>query len=270
MSTQRPGFFDPCLPVLARVPPNGPGWVHQCKLDGYRFIIAKHGDRVRFFSKSGAEWTDRLPTLVEAFAALRTDFVLDGELCLCDDRGRPNFRAFHAEMRPRRPDTSRMCYFSFDLLWERDVDLRRLPLSERQRDLARLCNKGRKDVPCLRLVESFLQGPPLLEWCEHYELEGIVSKRLSSPYSSGTSRHWLKVKTDQWRDSNKFRYKMFEGRKKPAELTERDRALVRKREELDRIRERLRDADLSHGTIRELRKHVAILEAEIAELERLS
>jgi hypothetical protein len=65
-----------------------------------------------------------LPALVEAFAALRTDFILDGELCLCDDRGRPNFRAFHAEMRQGRPDTSRMCYFSFDLLWERDVDLR--------------------------------------------------------------------------------------------------------------------------------------------------
>jgi bifunctional non-homologous end joining protein LigD len=186
----RPTSISPCLPILARVPPNGPGWVHQCKLDGYRFLIAKHGDRVRFFSKSGTEWSERLPALVEAFAALRTDFTLDGELCLCDDRGRPDFRAFHGEMRQRRPDTSRMCYVAFDLLWERDVDLRRLPLSERQRDLARLCDKSRKAVPCLRPVESFPEGPPLLEWCGHYQLEGIVGKRLSAPYTSGLSRSW--------------------------------------------------------------------------------
>jgi bifunctional non-homologous end joining protein LigD len=269
VSTVRPTFLSPCLPILARVPPNGPGWVHQAKLDGYRFLIAKHGDRVRFFSKRGAEWTDRLAALVETFAALRTDFVLDGELCLCDDRGRPNFRAFHAEMRQGRPDTSRMCYFAFDLLFA-DVDLRPLPLSERQRDLVRLCNKGRKAVPCLRLVESFPEGPPLLECCAHYQLEGIVSKKLNSPYTSGTSRSWVKVKCDGWRVANEFRHKMFGGRKKPSELTERDRALVRKREELARVHERLREADLRQAVAREIRKHVAILEAEIAELERLS
>ena len=69
-----------------------------------------------------------------------------------------------------------MCYFAFDLLRERDVDLRPLSLSERQRDLARLCNKARKAVRCLRLVESFPEGPPLLEWCGHYQLEDIVGR----------------------------------------------------------------------------------------------
>src|SRR5215510_4924933 len=64
------------------------------------------------------------------------------------------------------------------------VDLRPLPLSERQRDLARLCDKGRKAVPGLFLVESFSEGTPLLEWCEYYELEGVVSKRLSSKYQA--------------------------------------------------------------------------------------
>src|SRR5262245_13245631 len=222
--------------------------------------------RVRLYSKNGTEWSERLLGLVEAFAALRTDFILDGELCLCDDRGRPNFRAFHTEMRQRRPDASRMAYFAFDLLFAHDVDLRPLPLSERQRDLARLCDKGRKAVPCLFLVESFPEGEPLLEWCEHYQLEGIVSKRLSSRYSSGTCRDWQKTKCNGWREANQFRHKMFEGRKKPTEFTERDRALVRKREELGRVRERLRNADLSQATARELRKHLALLEQEIAEL----
>jgi ATP dependent DNA ligase domain len=75
VSAVRPTFISPCLPILARVPPNGSGWVHQCKLDGYRFLIAKHGDRVRFFSRNGCEWTHRLPALVEAFAESRPSSV---------------------------------------------------------------------------------------------------------------------------------------------------------------------------------------------------
>jgi len=229
-------------------------------------LIAKIGQRVRLYSKNRIEWSDRLPGVVEAFAALPTDFILDGELCLCDDRGRPIFRALHAEMRQRRPDTSQMAYFAFDLLFEHDVDLRPLPLSERQRDLARLCDKARKAVPCLFLVESFPEGEPLLEWCEHYQLEGIVSKRLTSRYSSGTCRDWQKTKCNGWREANQFRHKLFEGPRKQ-EPDPRVRELKKKREELARVVARLQDPDVSPGIVKELRKHVAILEAEIAELE---
>jgi ATP-dependent DNA ligase len=162
-----------------------------------------------------------------------------------------------------------MAYFAFDLLFDRDVDLRPLPLSERQRDLARLCENGRKAVPCLFLVESFPEGEPLLEWCEHYQLEGIVSKRLSSRYTSGTCRDWQKTKCDGWRQANQFRHKLFKGpRKQEPDL--RVRELKKKREELARVEEHLLSPGLSQGMVKELRKHVAILEAEIAELEQLS
>jgi uncharacterized coiled-coil protein SlyX len=60
---------------------------------------------------------------------------------------------------------------------------------------------------------------------------------------------------------------MFEGLRKP-ELTEAQKTLAKKREELARVLERLRSPQLSHGMARELRKHVAILEREIAELEQ--
>src|SRR5262245_61452801 len=232
-------------------------------------LVAKIGQRVRLYSKNGTEWSDRLPELVEAFAALQTDFILDGELCLCDGRGRSDFRALHAEMRQKRPDTSRMAYFAFDLLFEHDVDLRPLALSERQRDLARLCGKGRKAVPCLFLVESFPEGDPLLEWCEHYQLEGIVSKRLSSKYSSGTCRDWQKTKCQGWREANQFRHKLFEGRRKE-EPDPRERDLKKKRDELDRVVGCLKGPDLSPVMARGLRKQAAILEAQIAELEQLS
>ena len=126
-------------------------------------------------------------------------------------------------------------------------------------------SKARKAVPCLFVVESFPEGEPLLEWCEHSQLEGIVSKRLSSRYSSGKCRDWQKTKCDGWREANQFRHKLFEGPRKQ-EPDPRVRELKKKREELARVVARLQDRDVSPGIVKELRKHVAILEAEITEL----
>jgi len=60
----------------------------------------------------------------EAFRELpTTSAVLDGELCICDAAGRPDFVALHAEMRRHRPDVSRMAFFAFDMLFQNSVDL---------------------------------------------------------------------------------------------------------------------------------------------------
>lgn len=189
--------------------------------------------------------------------------VLDGELCVCDDRGRPNFRALHAEMRQRRPDVSRMAFFAFDILFQDKVDLRSLSFTERQKDLKRLCANRR--VPCLYLVETFPEGDPLLEWCSSYGLEGIVSKRRTSGYASGPWRHWVKTKCAHWKRENAERHRLFEQPSKP-KISERDRALAKKRQELVRVLERLEAPDVRPGIAEELRRHQALLEAEIAEL----
>src|SRR5262245_58889230 len=107
-----------------------------------------------------------------------------------------------------------MAYVAFDLPFDREVDLRGLPLSKRQRDLARLCDSARKAVSCLFLIETFPEGAPLLAWYEHYQLEGIVSKPSSSRYSSGACRDWVKTKCGGWRETNQFRHKLFEGPRK--------------------------------------------------------
>jgi bifunctional non-homologous end joining protein LigD len=72
----------PLIPADAARPPPGEAWLHEPKLDGYRFQVMKDGERVRLFSKSGAEYADRLARMLDAFAALPTrSAVLDGELC---------------------------------------------------------------------------------------------------------------------------------------------------------------------------------------------
>jgi ATP-dependent DNA ligase len=261
----RLAFIRPLSPSASVRPPQGDDWVHEPKWDGFRFQVIKDGERVRIYSRHGAEYTDRLPRMVEAFGRLTTQSaILDGELCLIDPGGRAHFYRLMAQMRTNHPDESRLMFLAFDLLHQDGVDLRGLPLSERKRDLHRLCLKAR--VPYLRPVETFPDGAVLFEHCEKFGFEGVVSKRLSSRYMSGPSRLWTKIKCPGWKRANEHRHKLFEGARTP-EPTEDEKALAKKRAELARVLERLRDPDLRPGLARELHKHVEILEREIADLE---
>jgi hypothetical protein len=140
-------------------------------------------------------------------------------------------------------------------------------LSEHKRDLRRLCRKSR--VPFMREVQTFPNGPLLFDHCNMFGFEGVVSERLASRYSGGPSRNWVKTKCPGWKRINPERYRLFEGPRKP-ELTEAQKTLARKRQELARVIERLRSPGLTSGLARELCKNVASLEQEIVELERAS
>lgn len=108
-------------------------------------------------------------------------------------------------MRRRRGE---LMIYAFDLLHRDGRDLRALRLVERRCRLERLLTKS--DVPCLRLVEAFVDGVQLLEVADQHGLEGVVSKRKAAPYSSGPSRDWLKIKTAAWRAANRGRWRLFE------------------------------------------------------------
>ena len=194
----RLAFIRPLSPSAAVRPPKGDDWP---KWDGFRFQVIKDGsNKVRLYSRHGAEYTDRLPGMVEAFGKLPTQSaIVDGEL-LIDPQGSTQFYRLMAQMRTSHPDESRLMFLAFDLLHQDGVDLRALPLSERKRDLDRLCRKSK--VPYLSQVETFPDGPVLFDYCNRFAFEGVVSKRRSSRYSGGPSRNWLKVKCPGWKRIN--------------------------------------------------------------------
>src|SRR4029453_4546154 len=186
--------------------------------------------------------------MVEGFGKLPTQSaILDGELCLIDPRGSAHFYRLMAQMRTSSPDESQLMFLVFDLLHQDGVDLRGLPLSERKRDLERLCRKSK--VPYLTQVETFPDGAILFDYCNRFGFEGIVSKRGSSRYSSGPSRNWVKTKCAGGERINAERHRLFEGPRRPArsELTEGQRALAKKREELARVRASLARPGLRAG-----------------------
>jgi ATP-dependent DNA ligase len=203
-----PKFVRPCIPTTAKAIPRGDDWLHEPKLDGYRFQIVKDGPAVRLFSRSGYAWTKRLANLVEPLRGLLcTSAVIDGELVFPAADGSPDFYRLQSAMVPGRQHE--LAVFAFDLLHHNGEDLRPLPLIDRRLQLSELV--ARSNVRCLHLVWGFDNGAKLLEAAERYGLEGIVSKRARSAYRSGPSRDWVKIKTAGWRAANRERWKAFRG-----------------------------------------------------------
>jgi len=79
-------FIDPCLPTRAERAPDADGWVHEIKHDGIRLQIHVRDKRLRLYTMTGVDWTDRYPWIVEDVARLKVgQAILDAE-CVCDGK----------------------------------------------------------------------------------------------------------------------------------------------------------------------------------------
>ena len=126
-------FIRLLVPSSATHPPKGDGWLHEPKWDGFRFQIIKDGSDVRLYSKSGADYSNKLPGMRKTFAELPTkSAILDGELCLIELGGGAHFYRLMHQMRTRWPDESQLVFLAVDLLHQDGVDLRSLSLTERK------------------------------------------------------------------------------------------------------------------------------------------
>ena len=136
-------------------------------------------------------------------------------------------------------------FLVFDLLWQDGVDLRGLPLSERKRDLDRLCRKSK--VPFMRQVQTFPDGPLLFEQLQQVRIRGCRQQALERRATqAGRAANGSKTKCPGWKRVNAERWRIFEGPRKP-ELTEAQKTLAKKREELARVLERLQSPGLTPG-----------------------
>jgi bifunctional non-homologous end joining protein LigD len=182
------GHIPPCLPSRAERPPAGPEWLHEIKHDGFRILARRDGARVRLFTRKGNELTTRFPLAAAAIAALPAhSFLIDGEAIVTDDDG---LAVFGLVRRQRNGGAAVLC--AFDLIELEGEDLRRATIEHRKQKLSRLVRGPR---PCIVLNKHYDgDGDVVFEHACKLGCEGIVSKRLGSPYRSGRSPHWLKIK----------------------------------------------------------------------------
>jgi ATP-dependent DNA ligase len=150
-------------------------------------MVWRDGERVRLFTRRGYDWTQRYPRIVHFARKLRaTRFLIDGEAIVCGEDGVSDFERLHS----RGHDASVILY-AFDLLAIDGADIRQERLEDRRGKLRLL----------LAHPEGILfsdhhhgDGEVVFRHACQLGLEGIVSKRRDSSYSSGRCKSWLKIK----------------------------------------------------------------------------
>jgi ATP-dependent DNA ligase len=155
---------QPIIPTRRKEPFDHPEWLFDFKYDGFRALCYIEQGRCRLTSRNG-NMLSRFEALADQVAAVLDvdEAVIDGEVIVVDETGRPQF--YELLRVPRRAS-----YVAFDILWLDGTDLRSLPFDERRRRLQRvLCTN---------------------------DLEGIVAKRLADPYD--TRVRWLKIKNPDY------------------------------------------------------------------------
>jgi len=188
-----PEFVPPSLATLRETPPNGDGWIHEIKFDGYRIQARLDGGAVRLLTRKGLDWRDKFPNITGAVAKLPAETaLLDGEIVVEDENGHSNFSLLQATLSEGSRD--RFVYYVFDLLHRDGRDLREKPVIERKAELKRLLEAANA-APAIRYSEHFdEQGSLVLEQACRMSLEGIVSKRADAPYRPGRVDTFIKTK----------------------------------------------------------------------------
>ena len=183
--------LQPCLPRPAHAPPNGEGWVHEIKHDGFRILARRESDRIRLFTRNGYDFTVRFPKIVLAVAALPArSRVVDGEAIVVDRAGLSVFDL----LRYRHHDHAAVLC-AFDLIELDGYDLRQQPLEQRKAMLADLLRNASDGIAFNKDFAG--DGADIFKHACALGCEGIVSKRLGSHYRSGRVDHWLKIKNPQ-------------------------------------------------------------------------
>src|SRR4051794_8995931 len=80
-------FIDPCLPQRVDRAPAADGWAHEIKHDGYRLQIHVRDGRVRLFTMTGVDWTERFPRIVESATRIKGAAIIVAEACIQGDDG---------------------------------------------------------------------------------------------------------------------------------------------------------------------------------------
>jgi bifunctional non-homologous end joining protein LigD len=193
--------------------PDGPQWVYELKLDGYRAQAICEAEGVGLLSRNGKDLTKRFQSVAAALTdALHAGTVVDGELVALDSNGNPSFNA----LQNARADSS-IVFYAFDVLAHRGEDVKALPLRHRLSILDSAFIPSERALLC----ENF-PGPAARFVAAVRKLggEGVVGKRLDSRYEPAKrSGAWVKVRLNlgqefchRWVHSGNYRVRFVSSR----------------------------------------------------------
>jgi DNA ligase-1 len=174
----------------------------EYKLDGARIQIHKSGDRVRIFSRRLTDVTESLPEIADLVRSQikANEAILEGEvIALGKDRASPllfqhlmrRFRRVHGidNIAKEIPLELQL----FDIIYYDGESLIDVPYEKRRRRLTEIVGK----IPITKQIvtDNPQQAKDFLDEALNSGHEGLVAKRLSSPYTPGIrGKRWFKIK----------------------------------------------------------------------------
>jgi bifunctional non-homologous end joining protein LigD len=185
------------LATLIDKPFSNSNWLFEVKWDGERALAYLQGGELTLQARSGRIITQEFPDLhnmPKQVMALKA--ILDGEIVVLDESGHSDFQRLQKRFGAVNPPavlqkSSPATYYAFDLLFCDGYDLRKVPLVERKRFLEQII----QPTEFLRYsAHEVEKGQELYNAARDQQLEGILAKQSDSPYVSGRTQYWLKLK----------------------------------------------------------------------------
>ena len=184
-------FIAPMKALGSDTVPEG-NWQCEIKFDGFRAVAVLNGGAAELWSRNRVSLAADFPEVVDELKRLRCrNAVLDGEVVALDQKGRSRFQLL--QNRGEKGFSAAVVYYAFDVMHLEGESLVDLPLRDRRKILESLVGKS------LRLVQPSpafdVEPTELFSVARKKGLEGIVVKKLDSPYEAGRrSGAWLKCK----------------------------------------------------------------------------
>lgn len=186
-----PDFIQPMLATLISKPFNDQNWLFEIKWDGFRTLAFINKGEVALKSRNKNLLNHNFPKIVEELEQVKESVILDGEVVVLDEKGRSDFQLMQNYQRDRK---GALYYYLFDFLFKDGSDLRELPLTERKTLLKTFVDKYQ--FSNIRFSDHILEkGEAFFQEASKNHLEGIIGKKINSPYLPFRSRDWVKIKT---------------------------------------------------------------------------
>jgi bifunctional non-homologous end joining protein LigD len=189
-------FIPPMLLLRKQSLPEGPDWMYEIKLDGYRAIAIKSGGRVMLRSRNDSDFTRRYAVISEALRRLPDETVVDGEVVAIGEDGRPSFNLLQNYGSSGVP----LIYYVFDIMVLEGRDVTREPLAQRRRLLEeRVLPELDEPIRYSQELQAGLQD--LIQAVKAQGFEGLVAKNRTKRYEPGQrSGAWQKMRVNRGQD----------------------------------------------------------------------
>ena len=186
-------FIEPMLLLRTEKLPDGPQWLHELKLDGYRALAIKTGGKVLLRSRNDNDFNARYPGIAKALAAMPDNTVIDGEVVALDADGRPSFNL----LQNYGSAGASLHFFIFDVLVLKGKDVMGDPLVTRRELLEKhVFPTMLEPIRYSPVLEASLKD--LIQSVKAQGLEGLVAKRRDSKYEPGQrSGAWQKMRVNR-------------------------------------------------------------------------